>query len=109
MLDSRGCGLEPHCQHCFVSLTRHFILCLVLVRPRKTRPGMTEKVLTLTKRIQTKQVRLIRNHIAEHTILPIIQYIHEAMRNNMIAHQYHAVILFVIVVTFSFTFGKFIS
>ena len=30
-------------RHCVVFLACHFIFCLVLVQPRKTRPDMTEK------------------------------------------------------------------
>ena len=34
--------------------SRHFILCLVLAQPRKNLSGMTEKLLTGTLRIKTK-------------------------------------------------------
>ena len=46
----RGCGFEPHRCHCVVSLSKKHYLCLVLVQPiaRKTRPDMTEKLLTGT-------------------------------------------------------------
>ena len=40
------CGLKPHRHHCFVSLTSDINPFLVLVRPRKTRPYITEKLLT---------------------------------------------------------------
>ena len=45
VLDSgpRGCGLEPHRCHCVV---RHINPCLVLVRPRKNPPDITENLLT---------------------------------------------------------------
>ena len=33
-----GTGLRP--------CARHFVLCLLLVKPRKTHPSMTEKLLT---------------------------------------------------------------
>ena len=37
----------------FCPLAGHFIRCLVLVQPRKTRPDITEKILTkLVKRIK---------------------------------------------------------
>ena len=36
-LRSRGCGCEPNWRHCTLcALARGFILCLVLVQPRKT-------------------------------------------------------------------------
>ena len=43
--------MEAHQRHCVVSLSRHFINCLVLAQPRKTGKcgDMTEKVLTGTK------------------------------------------------------------
>ena len=34
---------------------RHFILCLVLVKPKKTHPDMTEKLLTGTYRIKSNK------------------------------------------------------
>ena len=39
-----------------LSLTGHFILSLVLVKPRKTRPNMTEKLLTGMQRINTTKL-----------------------------------------------------
>ena len=49
-LESRqkGRGFEPHRRHCIVSFSKHINPCLVLVQPRKTRPDITEKVLTGT-------------------------------------------------------------
>ena len=41
----RVCGFKPHLRHCIVSLSKTFILCVVLVKPRKTPPDMTEKML----------------------------------------------------------------
>ena len=48
VLDSRprGRGFEPHRRHCVVVLEQDtFILSLVLVQPRKTRPCLTERLL----------------------------------------------------------------
>ena len=47
VLDSRpkGRGFEPHRRHCFVSLSKNINPSLVLVRPRKTRPYITERLL----------------------------------------------------------------
>ena len=62
VLDSRpsDCKLEPHCCVTLMfPLERHVYICLVLVQPRKTRPGVTEKLFTRMQRIksnkQTKQ------------------------------------------------------
>ena len=46
-LESMGIWFEPHCRcsHCVVSMSKTFISSLVLVQPRKTSPGMTEKLL----------------------------------------------------------------
>ena len=49
-----GLRFEPHWKHCFVSLSKTLILCLVLVQPRKNHRGMTEKLLTDLKN-QNKQ------------------------------------------------------
>ena len=47
VLDSRpkGRGFEPHRRHCVVSLSKNINPSLVLVRPRKTRPFITERLL----------------------------------------------------------------
>ena len=47
MLDSRpkGHGFEPHRRHCVVSLRKNINPSLVLVKPRKTRPYITERLL----------------------------------------------------------------
>ena len=47
VLDSRprGCGFEPHRRHCVVSLSKNINPSLVLVRPRKTSPFITERLL----------------------------------------------------------------
>ena len=47
VLDSRrkGCGFEPHRLHCAVSLSKNITPSLVLVRPWKTRPFITERLL----------------------------------------------------------------
>ena len=40
---------EPHRRHCIMSLSKtQFNTCLLLVQPRKTRPVITEKLLTGT-------------------------------------------------------------
>ena len=47
VLDSRlrGRGLEPHCRHCVVSLSKNINPSLVLVQLRKTRPFITDRLL----------------------------------------------------------------
>ena len=47
VLDSRpkGRGFEPHRRHCVVSLSKNINPSLVLVKPRKTRPYITERLL----------------------------------------------------------------
>ena len=47
VLDSRpkGRGFEPHRRHCVVSLSKNINPSLVLVKPRKTRPFITERLL----------------------------------------------------------------
>ena len=39
------CGFEPHRRHCVVSLSKNIYPSLVLVKPRKTRPFITERLL----------------------------------------------------------------
>ena len=48
VLDSRprGRGLEPHRHHCYVSFSKNINPSLVLVQPNKTRPSITERLLT---------------------------------------------------------------
>ena len=48
VLDStqRGHGFNPHWRHCIVSLSKNINPCLVLVQPWKTRPYITERLLT---------------------------------------------------------------
>ena len=41
----KGRGFEPHRRHCVVSLSRNINPSLVLVRPRKTRLYITERLL----------------------------------------------------------------
>ena len=58
VLDSRlkGRGFKPHRCHCVVSLSKKINPSLVLVQPRKTRPFITERLLTGRKELnQTKQ------------------------------------------------------
>ena len=47
VLDSRPRGreLEPHRRHCAVSLRKNISPSLVLVKPRKTSPFITERLL----------------------------------------------------------------
>ena len=63
----KGCWFETHRRHCIVSLgkTNVFILCLVLVRPRKIGniPNMTEKLLMWRYIIATTQTYLYQNQI----------------------------------------------
>ena len=45
-LRPKGHGFEPHRRHCVVVLEQDtFILSLVLVQPRRTRPYITERLL----------------------------------------------------------------
>ena len=64
VLDSRpkGRGFEPHCRHCFVSLSKNINSSLVLVQPRKTCPCLTERLLKGRKESnQTNKQRLSLN------------------------------------------------
>ena len=57
MLDSRprGRGFEPHRCYCVVSLSKNINPSLVLVKPRKARPFISERLLMGRKEsIQTK-------------------------------------------------------
>ena len=55
----RGRGFEPHRRHCVVSLSKNINPSLVLVRPRKTRPFITERLLMGRKESnQTKQTKI---------------------------------------------------
>ena len=45
LTQDRGCEVEPHCRHCFVSLSKSINPSLVLVQPRKTCPFITERLL----------------------------------------------------------------
>ena len=48
-LRPRGCGFEPHQRLCICVLKQDtLILASILVQPRKTRPDITEKLLTGT-------------------------------------------------------------
>ena len=62
VLDSRprGCGFEPHRRHCIVSLTENINPRLVLVKPRKNRPYITERLLMgRNESNQTKQTNKV--------------------------------------------------
>ena len=56
VLDSRpkGRGFEPHRRHCVVSLSKNINPSLVLVKPRKTRPYITERLLMGRKELNQK-------------------------------------------------------
>ena len=47
VLDSKPKGrrFEPHRRHCIVSLSKNINPSLVVVKPRKTRPYITERLL----------------------------------------------------------------
>ena len=45
---SRGCGFVPHRRQCVVSLSKTHRSLLSTGQPRKTRPEVTEKMLTGT-------------------------------------------------------------
>ena len=45
-LRPKGRRFEPHRRHCVVSLSKNINPSLVLVQPRKTRPYITERLLT---------------------------------------------------------------
>ena len=62
VLDSRprGRGFEPHRRHCVVSLSKNINPSLVLVKPRKTCPFITERLLMGCKELnQTKKTYLL--------------------------------------------------
>ena len=42
----RSCGVKPNWTHCIVSFSKTLYPLPSFVQPRKTRPDMTEKVLT---------------------------------------------------------------
>ena len=50
VLDSgpRGCKFEPHRLHCVVFLSKTLLSLLSMVQPSKTRPDITERLLTGT-------------------------------------------------------------
>ena len=68
VLDSRPRGrrFEPHRGHCVVSLSKNINPSLVLVKPRKTRPFISEILLMGRKESnQTdKQLTMFNNSIA---------------------------------------------
>ena len=47
--------VEPHCSLCVVSLSKALYPLLSTAKPRKTRPGMTEKILTGMQRIKSNK------------------------------------------------------
>ena len=65
VLDSRprGHGLEPQRRHCVVSLSKNINPSLELVRPRKTSPIITERLLMGRKESKqtNKQPRLLKS------------------------------------------------
>ena len=46
----RGRGFEPHRRHCVVSSSKNINPSLELVKPRKTRPFITERLLMGSKK-----------------------------------------------------------
>ena len=58
--ESKGPGFNPHRRHCVVSLSKTHQLPTVLVKPRKRwlGPEMTEKLLTGTLSLNTKNKRI---------------------------------------------------
>ena len=65
VLDSRPRGreFEPHRRHCVVSLSKNINPSLVLVRPRKTRPFITEGLLMGRKKSnQANKQTQVRKH-----------------------------------------------
>ena len=59
VLDSKlkGSGFEPHRRHCALSLSKSIDPSLVLIKSRKTRPYITERMLMGRKESnQTKQI-----------------------------------------------------
>ena len=63
VLDSRpkGCRFEPHWHHCVVSLSKNINSSLVLVRPRKARPYIIERLLMGRK--ESNQTKQTNNHM----------------------------------------------
>ena len=57
-------SLKHFCQFIIsiIISARHFILCLVLVQPRKTHPHVTEKLLTEMKKIKEKKTKQVVGH-----------------------------------------------
>ena len=57
---------KTHRRHFVLCLSKHFILCFVLVQPRKTGigPKMTEKLLTRTVNHQHKHTYLYKSNAA---------------------------------------------
>ena len=68
VLDSRPRGrrFEPHRGHCVVSLSKNINPSVVLVKPRKTRPFITERLLMECEESNqtNKQLTLFNNFIA---------------------------------------------
>ena len=60
VLDSRprGSGFEPHPGHCVVSLSKNINPSLVLVKLRKTRPFITERLLMGQRIKSNKQTNM---------------------------------------------------
>ena len=64
---SRGRGFEPHRRHCAVALSKNINPSSVLVQHRKTRPYITEKLLTGRKESnQTNNKTLISTSSLDH-------------------------------------------
>ena len=54
-LRPKGRGFQPHRRHCIVSLSKNINPSLVLVQPWKTRPFITERLLTGRKESNKKK------------------------------------------------------
>ena len=60
----RGSGFEPHQSHFVASLSKNINPSLVLVQPRKTRPFITERLLTGCKESNIKKIQAINSYFA---------------------------------------------
>ena len=70
VLDSRPRGhrFEPHQRHCVVSLRKNISPSLVLVQPRKTRPFITERLLSGRK--ESNQTKINKNDDCSFSLKP---------------------------------------
>ena len=75
VLDSRpkGRGFEPHRRHCVVSLSKNINPSLVLVKPRKTRPFITERLLMRRKESNKQTNKQTKRTLGLYGLRPIAQ------------------------------------